>query len=304
MSKIGSLKYQVFQKIDSLKRFGESKHEAKKREKERCKKLGIKWNPSKVEGIYSWSTCDNYKRECLKFVEWVQQNYVKEHKIKYLDKIQYDVVRRYLQQNIDSNKSPYTVHLMASAIAKVLDCSPMDFNITLPPRKIENITRSRLDREHDKHVSIENNKDIIEFCKGTGLRRRELISLNPNCIFEKNNHVYVEIKEGSKGGAKGGKPRVFKVIESHKEHILNMRNKAIDEGKNRVFTKVINRLDVHSYRRVYATNRYMEFKNMGEGSGEFYTRRMDKKKIDRGIAVLVSNELGHNRLDVVCRHYL
>jgi hypothetical protein len=36
MSKHGSLKYQLNQRLNELKRFGQSKHQAKQEEKERC----------------------------------------------------------------------------------------------------------------------------------------------------------------------------------------------------------------------------------------------------------------------------
>ena len=75
MSKHGSLKHQVLQKINSLKRFGESKHKAKEREKARCVAAGEKWNPSRVPGIFSHSTADTYRERALEFARWEKQNH-------------------------------------------------------------------------------------------------------------------------------------------------------------------------------------------------------------------------------------
>ena len=56
--------------------------------------------------------------------------------------------------------------------------SPVDEAYFDPPkRNRQDIKRSRGDRVRDQHFSKTNNDELIKFCRGTGLRRRELQEL-------------------------------------------------------------------------------------------------------------------------------
>ena len=67
------------------------------------------------------------------------------------------------------------MQLEAKALGKLYGISPDDENYFNPPkRKREEIKRSRGDRVRDKHFSKTNNDELIKFCRGTGLRRKEL----------------------------------------------------------------------------------------------------------------------------------
>lgn len=299
MGRKGSIVYQVLTRIDELKRFGQSKHEAKMAEKARCERTGEKWNPARVEGIYSFQTCDSYKAEGIKFAHWARD----EKGCRTLEQAR-QYVPEYLQRNISEGKSAWTVRLRASALAKIYGCRTTDFGVELPTRHRENIHRSRVEREHDRHFSTQNNRDLINFCKGTGLRRKELSTLTWRDIYRgEDGRIYVHVDRG-----KGGRSREVPVLRAYEQHIWNMRERAAMEGRERVIEKIPQRADVHSWRREYAMERYRELERERDQEDmrdrERYYHRRDGRVLDREILREVSRDLGHNREDVIARHYL
>jgi hypothetical protein len=160
----GSIIYQVLTRLRELQRFGQSKHAAKQAEKERCKREGIPWNPARVEGIYSFGTYQDYKERCLRFANWVRT----EKGVKDLEQAR-AYVKEYLEKEIAEGKSAWTLRLDSAALAKLFGCPSTEFGVKLPTRSRENIHRSRLEREHDKHFSERRNRDVVEFCRATGL---------------------------------------------------------------------------------------------------------------------------------------
>ncbi|MGG1444207.1 site-specific integrase [Brevibacillus laterosporus] len=301
--KTPSLKYQMLQRIDSLKRFGQSKHEAKQAEKARCEATGEKWNPAKVEGIYSMKTCDTYKEHALNFCSWARET----HAVRHVDQISKDQVGQWLQQSIDKGHSAWTVKVQAAAMAKVLGCKTTDFSVELPARKRADIQRSRGDKSHDKHFSEKNHMAAVQFSKGTGLRRTELMRLKPEQIYrDQDGRVHLAEVKG-----KGGRVREVPVTKEQQQHVWKCKLEAKANGRAVVFAHVPNRMDVHSYRREYAMTRYQEvyeeriayYQENPDYEPDTYNRR-DGKKFDRYVLGVVSQNMGHTRIDVIPRHYL
>ena len=305
-----SIIYQVLSRLDGLKRFGESKHLAKQLERERCRETGEKYNPARVDGIYSYSPFHTYKKHCLSFANWAREKGAKT-----LEQAR-EHVREYLQEHIREGRSAWTIRLEASALAKLYGCNSTDFGVELPKRQRENIHRSRGEKTRDKDFSEERNKDIVDFCRGTGLRRKELSRLQTRDTIERGDVVYVHVRQG-----KGGRERVVRVVEEYREHVLQMRERAEKEGRERVFERIPSHMDVHGYRREYAANRYreierdpeqyerarerwQEYKQEREYEGPDTYRRRDGREFDRAILLEVSRDMGHNRVDVIARHYL
>lgn len=307
MTKRGSLKHQIIMDMDGLQNYGHSKHEAKKLEKARCEELGITWNPSRVEGIFSRKTYDIYKDRCIKFGEWAKE----QHGVKNLEDLKDNgLAKEYLEYRQQAGDSPYSLRLYGSAIAKFFRGASTDFGFDYPVRTRENITRSRLARMHDHEFSIENNKDAVLFGKATGLRRTELSLLMPQQIQESGSGVIIEIDKKKYGPqSKGGRNRIVHVLGELQDHVLSMRDKAITEGRRTVFEKILNRQDEHSLRREYAAARYKEISDGMKLSGieikcNYRTKDGTHRSFDRDILRQVSNDLGHNRLDVVVKNYL
>ncbi|WP_243289732.1 hypothetical protein [Clostridium perfringens] len=304
----GSLKHQIIMSLDPLQAYGESKHEAKKIEKARCAALGIPWNPTRVEKIYSIKTYDLYKDKCIRFGEWAKETHKIGNNINNLNK---DLARKYLEYREQAGDSPHSLRTHGAAMAKLLRCSSADFGFNYPKRTRETITRSRGDKMHDSEFSIIKNKDIIDFGRGTGLRRSELSLLKPEQIkINDNGRVVIEINKDKYGcQSKGGRSRTVEVLREYQDHIISMRDKALEEHRETVFNKVLNRMDEHALRREYAGLKYKEIENIRidnkiEIKGDYHTRDGSHRTFDRSILKEVSENLGHNRINVVVKHYL
>jgi len=109
----------------------------------------------------------------------------------------------YLQDRIDQDYSPSTQKTIASALAKLYGCSTMDF-IKTQVRHRADITRSRVDKETGEKkakFSEERNKEFVNFCRATGLRRDEIKYLKPeNLRYDQATKQYKLINIKGKGG--------------------------------------------------------------------------------------------------------
>ena len=259
---MASLKYQILEKIDSLKCFGESKKEAKKEQKLMDEIIGQNTNSLRVDGIFSKSTWDSYKRNSLNFATWEKQMHPqKEFKI--LEQIPKEHVGEWLKEGIDKGESGYTTRLKAAAMAKVMGCHTYDFGIEMPSKRGDRlaIKRSRNTVEYDKHFSPQNNKDIIDFCKATGLRRSELEQLKPEQIrYDENNNLIIDLKsqKSYRVTTKGGRGRIVHPIRKNWNIVIKAKQYAEKMGQDHVFNKVHRAMDVHNYRGVFAKRKYQE----------------------------------------------
>lgn len=288
-----SLVRQVQEAYDSMLAIGQSKHQ------------------DKIDGvtgdkIYSWSTYNNYMRHANYFVKYCKD----EHGCRTLEQCK-PYINEWLSKRIQSGLSSFTIKLEAAALAKLYHCSTTDF-IKTPARKREDINRSRGEKVRDSHFSENNHKELVEFCKSTGLRRSELKVLTGDKLVQKNNQYYIIVNRGSKGG----RYREAVVIGDI-ENVKWLMNKA---GQERTFTKIPEGADIHGYRAEYATTLYnklarpieeIPYDAIHPGIGilyqsDVYNCRNDRKgvKWDKKAMLEVSKALGHNRISVIAGHYL
>lgn len=239
-----SLKQQVKERLDAKLAIGKSKYAAK-------------LNGTYLEYIFSWDTYRSYMRHCCYFVSWVKQQPTDPllgHKPRTLKECRI-FAERWIQHNIDRGQSAYTIKLELSALAKLYGCKTTDFDITTPERKRCNITRSRGESTADKHFSLENNKELITFCKCTGLRRAELSQIRGTDLVEHESMLCLDVKRGTKGG----RLRISPVIGSSEE-IATVKRICADAGEKKIFPKPSKNADIHSYRAEYATRIYNHYK--------------------------------------------
>lgn len=308
---------QTLDEMRSLIRFGESKHEAKKA-------------GTSHEGIYSFKTYETYVKEALEFAEWARS----EKGCKTLEEARAHV-GEYLRSHIERGDSAWSVRVEASALAKLYRCKSTDFGVELPRRERGDIERSRGEREHDKEFSKERNKDLVVFAKATGLRRRELERVTARDVYRGGDgRLYVHVYNG-----KGGRERDVHVLQKYEREVERIVRER--EDRDRLFERVPVRMDVHGYRREYAEERYKELEREIKERGrevveervrEHFERyleynvkekdrermrerferelergeyeRSDGRELDRLCLLGVSQDLGHNRVEVVARHYL
>ena len=248
--------------------------------------------------IYSWSTFKTYLKHTNYFAQWCRETY----NCKTLNQCK-PYINEYLQKLIDENKSAYTIKMTACAIGKLYGCSSKNF-IETPKRQRRNITRSRLTTEREKHFSIKNNAELINFCQCTGLRRAELSQLRGTDLIEKDGQYYLRVHTATKGG----RERFSEIVGTDEEiKAVVDRMKAVKSDK--VFDKISTNADIHSYRSDYAVRVYNKYKRDLKtitDRKELYCCRGDLTGVwyDRNAMLITSRNLGHNRVDVIAGHYL
>lgn len=247
--------------------------------------------------IYAWSTYRSYQKHACQAAKWVKKQY----SCRTLDEVR-EHIKEYLEERIKAGLSPYTICLDACALAKVYRCHMYDWGVDIPRRERSQITRSRGKKNNKKKFSEEKNRDVVDFNKGVGPRRHELVALKPKHISLDGS--IVEICRG-----KGGRHRFTPVRKEYQAHVRAMRERAIREGRSKVFlsNEIKANMDIHAYRREYAQGYYDELVASGKNaSGTRYYCRKDAAGIsfDRGQMRAVSEALGHSRINVVAQSYL
>ncbi len=288
-----SLVYQVKRRLEEQARFGESKHQAKQRAKREAEQRGEKWNPSQVEGIYSFETMRTYMRQGAHFVKWVRERHPE---VKWLED-----ARRYIPEYLSQYQSAWTVRTKANALAKIYGCKSTELGVQLPKRDLHAIKRSRRPAKRDVSFSETRNKDLVDFCRGTGLRRKELQALRPEDVYQAaNGRVFVHVRSG-----KGGRTREVPVLLKYQDRVWEIAQRAKANNLPRVFPTVPLGADIHSYRREYAQATYMEtVERLPSNVTKEYYNTKDGLHFERHAMKFVTKALGHNRLEVAARNYL
>ena len=292
------LKMQSKDVLDSLKCFGRSKYQDKLQaaaEYDRLRPEGMSKqeyiNSALRPHIYSYKTYGNYVKHINYFLAWCEERYgcktlkqCREH------------VDEWLQERISSELSAYTLKLEAAALGKLYQEPSKNFTPT-PSRERGSITRSRGYALRDAGFSLEKNREIIDFCRATGLRRAELESLTGSQLIEKPEGYFIAVK------GKGGRYRESPVIGPHAEEVAKRMRSA---GSGKVWEKVPSHMDVHSYRSEYATAIYSAYVRDPILEKDRYYCRGDRKGtvMDKVAMLKASEALGHSRIDVVAGHYI
>ena len=265
--------------------------------------IGRAKRPDKIDGsyrkyIYSWQTYRSYMKQLGLFARWCKDihgaRYVKECR-------QY--VAEYMQTR--KNLSVWTQKLDLAALQKLYQEYPKDgqkpFGITLQPRLRQDIKRSRQQATRDKDFSESNNKDLIIFCRCTGLRRSELQELHGTDLTADGLQLHV-IRN-----TKGGRWRMAPLAGTSEEIELVQRM-CQEAGDSRVWPHVPSSADIHSYRADYCKRVYLQHARSVDQipSADKYYCRGDKKGLilDKSAMLEASRALGHNRIDVIASHYL
>ncbi len=297
------LKVQAQKVMSELTQLGRSKHEDKiqaGREYDALISRGENVGMSKQEfindhirdHIYSINTYATYEKHNNYFL-----SYCEDKGCKTLAQCR-EHVSEWLNGRIEQGLSPYTIQTEAAALGKLYQCPVGDFGVNIPVRHREDITRSRGVADRDRGFSLEKNAEIINFARGTGLRRHELENLTKEQLHYKDGEPYLTIR------GKGGRYREAPVVGPHKQEIIDK----IERSEGRVWDKVPSHMDVHGYRSDYATAIYTAYAREPEEIPykERYYCRGDRKGevMDKTAMKMASVALGHNRLEVVAGHYI
>lgn len=308
-----SLKGQCDEVLRQMLCFGESKLIAKKSDDMKGK-------------IFSKSTYSNYRTHCHYFLDYVKNNHPEETKL--------DGARKYIKEYIDyrisKGLSAWTIKLDACAINKLYGISEEDDEfVKTPPRKRENIKRSRYPAKRDKNFNEAKHPEFVNFCRGTGLRSEGIKSIKGDCLYTKEQlnrkikifeigeigrpHApeqkleykilkdtelfdeknYIKVKE------KGGKVRYAPILDSRAKQIV-ARIKATPPDK-KVWANVNKNADIHSYRADYATEMYKKYARNIEDISKDIPVEINGKTRKNGIYTCRREDESGKKLDVVAQ---
>ncbi len=277
---------------------GESRGQAK----EQARREGTKTWAFTTGKIHSYKTRQTYQEHAFTFVRWARDTYALKH-LAQMDERAEELTTAFLLRCIDEDKSPSALATIRSALRCAMRNQQLMQTVTLPKRSRSGITRSRGPKAHDKHFNPANWPILIHFLQATGLRRDELKMLQAQDILAHDpdpasryyGQPVILVRNG-----KGGKKRTVPVLPGREQDVAAAREGLADE--DRVFPRIPKHLDVHSYRREYAQALYL-FHAPGRSLPPA-TGRLRHMDYDRDAAYEVTLALGHNRVDVVLRHYI
>jgi hypothetical protein len=213
-------------------------------------------------------------------------------------------VEPYFDYMTRNELSAWTISTRMYALAATFQCDVKDFDVTLPKRKRADIKRNRTQSKTDEQFRGEKYDRIRLFVSATGARRGGFNRLKKTDLLEKpGGDLLIHLDE------KGGKERYALVLPEFAEFVKQVVRDSPGYGPNQyVFPKnyIPSSVTVHCYRAVYAQKLYEVFKNRNLGDGTLYHCRRDMKgkAFDRNLLLLVSRNMGHNRLDVIVESYL
>lgn len=275
-----TLVYQIKDTLESKTAYGQSKYFYKL----------MAGNGGIQDKIFSYSTFKSYMKHANYFANYCKSKYG----CKTLSECREYVNEWLLTRN---NLSASTQKLEAASLAKLYGCSTLDF-IKTPPRRRQDIKRSRYPAKRDRNFSESKNKEFILFCKSTGLRRSEITALRGNQLVERDNRYYINVK------GKGGKIRTSPIINNVDFVVDKMRL----AGENKVWTNISSNADIHSYRSDYAVYYYNTLArdiSCIPNEDRYYCKSdLSGVIYDKKAMLEVSQALGHNRINVIAAHYL
>ena len=107
----------------------------------------------------------------------------------------------------------------------------------------------------DKHFSITKNKNLITFCRCTGLRRSELEQIRGTDLIEHEGKRCLDVHKGTKGG----RLRISEICGAEDE-LETVKRLCAEAGSNKIFPDPHSNADIHSYRADYAKRVYEKYK--------------------------------------------
>lgn len=289
---VSGLTYQVVRCFQSIERFGESRHLAKKA-------------GTADDGVHSITTMKHYVSYSVAFTKWAKKRYG----IRLLREIRESMGAEYLDALAKEGKTARTIKTITSALRKLERGFEACFGgqIKVLPDDFE-APRSGLDMRVRAHIYTEEEVRLIfEELQGeialviavqilAGLRLSEALSLRPSMVDLRSGFVTVKGKGGKVRSVPLDRPaaREFfeKLVEgiSEKEKIFTVSAATVQRRVRMACLKYgIDPGGTHGFRRHYACLTLRDLLLKG----------FDVQSAKRA----VSKKLGHNRLNVVS-HYI
>lgn len=309
MSRHTSFKELMFRSLNSLNRFGQSKYQAK----QESYRQG---NKGKVEGIYSKKTMQDYKKVAQQFQSWAKS---KGYRFRSLSEVSDGHIKQYLTERQESGKSAWTVSHDLSALNKIFNRDISKKDAGLQSRHNANIKNNRGFGNNYRNSVYRNNKELVGFISATGIRRQSITTISPTDAIRNKDGIVI----GFHIIEKGGKPRNCYVIKGKQQEITNFVDKhASTHGNKPFWDKVDKNINTHWYRGEYAHTLYNDLITARNNKQDYFdgyrNTFVDSAKLEQATnghgeitkgyvtetLAVVSQNLGHNRIDVVYSNYL
>ena len=309
MSRKTSFKEQMFRALNDLNCFGQSKYQAKLESYRQG-------NKGKVKGIYSKKTMSDYKKVGEQFQSWSK---TKGYNFKSLTDVSDNHILQYLKERQDTGKSSWTISKDLSALNKIFNRELSKKGTDLKSRKNSNIKNNRGFANNYRSSVYMKNKELTNFISATGIRRQSVTVISPaDAIRDKQGTVI-----GFSVIEKGGKARNCYIIKSKQEAITSFVDNHQSKNGNKPFWKKVDKnLNTHWYRAEYAKALYNDLVSSQTSGKDYFNGYRDffvnssrlalatkghgqtTKGYDTECLGVVSQNLGHNRIDVVYSNYL
>ena len=315
---------QARKRLEEMCAFGESKREHKIAGTDKDK-------------IFSFSTFKTYKKHTDYFTDWMRKEHPEVSVLKKARPFAKEWLTLRAEQTNKDGKylSAWTIQTEAKALGKLFGIEPGDPDYFDPPKRNRvDIKRSRGPAERDKHFSEVNNKSLIDFCEGTGLRRGELQKLKPEQLmtaedvkkeleeigdptdtdgvrrkkalkeavevlehFHNRHEVNEKVVVPSyflRVTGKGGRIRFSPIVGEHEKEILEKIKNTMPNKK--VWGKVHEGADIHNYRSRYSVHVYnLVARPLEDIPYDGYNKGI-KQKVQKDVYVCRKDEKGR-RLD-------
>lgn len=303
-----NIKMQLHEILNGMMRFGE------KKEKEQPG--GAHYNPNRAPGIHSYRTADTYRDVIDSFGEYCKQAGVKK-----VGQIYKATVAGYMDSR--RQESSWTASKDLAAINKVLGThyTPKEFGFS---------RRTQDKVVHNRGVLTDNstrasplNADALHFARATGCRRQSILLATPAQAIRSEDGTVI----GFHLREKGGRVRDALVLPSERGWLTSFVNDR--EAERGVYGKLIDHCDSHCNphfdRGVYAQTLYREMMDARETGTDVYAGHretfINQDALDKAlrtspyryeyahgfnvaVCAEISQQMGHNRVDVVIRSYL
>lgn len=306
-------KYNIFLQIDKkaneLEAFGESRHQAKQELKREVRAKGEVYSATMAtEKIHSITTMDNYKQVLNQFCTWGVKNKVFSPMAELKEAIQTHGVD-YLKYR-EETCAAASVKRDRAALGKFAG-EQIQYTIEKPMER----NRSRNATQMDKHFSEDKNKELITIAKATGGRRDDIARMKAEDFYkDAQGNLWVHIEK-----SKGGRDRESIVLPQYQKEVEQL----IAQKEGKLFERVHSKADIHAYRHEYARELFHlaetdkgyrddilgAYKPRDERdikNHDVYHGRGENKgfSCDRDSLYLVSQSLGHTRLEVTLNSYI
>ncbi len=277
---------------------------------------------AKDDKIHSITTYKNYKKILKQFIKWLRINHPDASSINKAVKY----TPEWLSSLEAAGLSAWSVKTYRAAINKFYGIKPGDeYYYVTAVRQRSAIKRSRHTDTTSRSKNDERNS-ITDFCKATGLRRRELEALKGSDLYDFDELEALRLRSddpkdiaalanamaiGHKGSfvlvksGKGGKRRYAPVIGNNSEEVIQKIKST--PGDKKVWGRVSKSIDIHALRAQYSADLYKaiarDVSTIQKKDKYFCRKELAGVVLDKNAMKKVSLALGHNRINIIAYSY-